>query len=476
MKRLQLLAALTLLAGCSALGPDYHRPVTPAPGSWKAPVAQSAGVLPAGAWWQAFKDADLDALEARALKASPQLAAAVARLEQARATARISAADLYPTVSFDPSANRSRQSDTRPLQPGVAAIGYSASDFRTPLDVSYEVDLWGRVRRASESALAQAQSSAADLATVRLTLQADVALNYFNLRELDTEIAVVQKTLELRSQRADLVQARVRRGAASELDGEREQADVASLSAEFAGLVRARAGLENAIAQLLGSAPSEVSIAPRAQPSQPPQIPAGLPAELLQRRPDVAAAERTLAARNAEIGIAQAAYFPRLSLTAALGFESASLSDLIKSGSRIWALGGAVAQPVFDSGRIKGSIDRARAIYAENLANYQQRVLVAFNEVDTALSDLGLLSNQASAQNDAVIHSAKASNLADIRYRAGVANLLDLLDAQRTELAARRSVAQVDGLRLATTVRLIKALGGGWQESALTAPPGQNKP
>lgn len=461
MRTLPLLGVVLLVAGC-AMGPDYRRPAVPAPAAWKAPAGAAAGLLPAH-WWELFHDPVLDDLEARALKGSPQLAAAMARLEQARATARVAAADLYPTLTFDPSANRSRQSENRPLQPGVPVLAYAANDFKTPLDVSYELDLWGRVRRSSESARAQAQASAADLATVRLSLQADIAQNYFNLRELDAEIAVQERNLQLRRERAGLVQARLRRGTASELDSEQEQADVASLTAELSALRRARAGLEDAIAVLLGEAPSAVAIPASAAQARPPEVPAGLPADLLQRRPDVANAERTLAARNAEIGIAQAGYFPRIGLTATLGLESAALSDLVKSGSRIWAFGAGATAPLFDAGRVRGTVERAKAAYAENLAQYQQRVLVAFQEVDTALSDLGHLSSQASAQAESVAHADRAAQLAAIRYKAGVASLLDLLDAQRTALAAQRGAAQVDGLRLVSTVKLIKALGGGWK-------------
>jgi multidrug efflux system outer membrane protein len=455
-----LLLALLLLSGCM-VGPDYKRPDTATTQGWKNPTEAGAANV-SERWWEIYNDPTLNSLEEQGALGSPQLTAAIARVTQARAIARITEADFYPQVTLDPSASRTRTSGNRPIQPGTAPIAYVANDFRVPLDVAYEIDLWGKIRRASESARAQAAAVANAYGTVKISLQSDIAQTYFTIRSLDSEYDILRRAIDFQKQGADLIRARYKGGAASELDVVRADAEVAANEAEMVGVERRREELENALAVLIGKQPAEFDLPANPLNILPPAIPVGLPSELLQRRPDVAQAERLLAARNADIGVAQAQYFPSITLTGGIGFESADLSDLVKSSSRIWGVAAGITQPIFDGGRIKGNVDRAKAAYEENLAIYRQQVLIAFQEVETSLSGLRLLSQQAEAESRAVSNSVRASEISVARYRAGLVFFLDVLDAERTRLANQRAATQIQGLQLVTSVGLIKALGGGW--------------
>jgi outer membrane protein, multidrug efflux system len=458
-----LTAYALLLSGCM-VGPDYRRPETAAPAAWKNPPADIVASGIGGKWWELYNDTTLNGLEEQADQASPQLMAAVARVTQARAIARITEADFYPSASLDPSVDRTRQSGNRPIQPGSPATAYVANRFRVPLTVSYEVDLWGKIRRASESVTAQARAVEAAYATVRLTLHADVAQTYFAIRSLDTEYDILRRTIEFQKQGTEIIRSRYRGGAASELDVVRADAEVATNESDLIAVQRRRAELEQALAVLVGKMPADFTLAANPLDILPPPIPIGLPSELLQRRPDVAQAERLVAARNAEIGVAQAAYFPSIQLTGGFGFESTDLSDLIKTDSRIWTFGAGLTQPIFEGGRIRGNVERAKAAYDENLAIYRHQVLVAFQEVETALSGLRLLAEQADAQARAVTNSDRAAGISASRYRAGLVYFLEVLDAERTRLSNQRLAAQIQGAQLVTSIGLIKALGGGWRD------------
>jgi outer membrane protein, multidrug efflux system len=453
------------LAGCAAVGPDYKRPSTTAPTDWKESSTQIAAAyrLPA-TWWEVFGDSTLNDLEEQARAQSPNLRAAAARVMQARAIAGIAEADYYPSVTLDPSVSRDRYSENRPAQPGTPVVGYTANHFRVPLDAAYEIDVWGRVRRAVESADARLDASADDYFTVLLTLQADIAQNYFALRSLDAERDVLRRAIEIRRRALELIQVRYEGGVGSDLDVTRIQTELASAESEAIGVGKRRAELEHAIAVLIGKAPAEFALIDNPLNLSPPVIPAGLPSELLVRRPDVARAERLLAARNAEIGVAQAAYFPSIRLTGAIGFDSAELGDLLKSGSVAGFLGAGVSWPIFDPGRIKGNVDLAKANYEENLAQYRSRVLTAFGDVEDALSGLRILAEQASAQARALAAAQQTAEISTVRYEAGLVIFLEVVDAERTRLATQRLATQIDGQRLVTSVSLIKALGGGWEE------------
>ncbi len=476
MARASLVAlALALATGCTTLGPDYQRPKTDVPpaykstndlGAWKA--GQPLDHLAKGAWWEHFNDATLNELEQRATLANQQLKAAFARVEQARATARVSKGELEPTLESNPSFRRERYSPNQ--QPSFGAI--TANTIRVPLDLSYEVDLWGRLKRGFESARADAQASLAALHTVQLALQGDVARNYFTLRALDAELATVVQTIALRKEQIQLVRSRIDAGVASELDVARAETELASAEAEQAGLSRQRAEFENALAVLLGEPASSFKLPalPNAQTAwqpQPPSIPAGLPSDLLERRPDVAEAERQLASANARIGVAKSASFPVLRLTGSGGFVSGDLENLFSLDSRVWSLGPSLSVPLFAGGRNQANLDRTQAAYEEAVARYRQQILVAFSEVESSLASLHHLARQAEAQSRAVASARRAAELANERYKGGIVSYLEVVDANRAALQIERATAQLTGQRLLVSVLLIKSLGGGWDNSAL---------
>jgi hydrophobe/amphiphile efflux-1 (HAE1) family protein/NodT family efflux transporter outer membrane factor (OMF) lipoprotein len=469
------IALLALVAAGCAVGPDYKKPETAAPAIYKASTnqiglwkeGQPLDTVPKGNWWEIFGDATLNELETQAAAANQQLKAAVARVDQARATARVSRSELFPALDFNPSFSRERFSPNQ--TPGFGNI--TANSFRVPLDLSYEIDLWGRVRRGFEAARADAVAGVAAYHNVLLTLQADIAQNYFALRALDAEIAVVEGTLDLRREQVSLVRSRFEGGIGNELDVARAETELASTQAEAAGLARQRAELENAIAILVGANPAAFTVARSTEKwnPQPPIIPAGLPAELLERRPDVAEAERQLAAANARIGVAKAAFFPVVRLTGSGGFLSGEFDDLFNWDSRVWSIGPSVSLPIFAGGRNKANLERSRAAYDESVAAYRQRILVAFGEVETSLAGMQHLATQSEAQNRALASARRAAELATERYRAGIVSYLEVVDANRGALQTERGNAQLAGQRLAVAVQLIKALGGGWNEEALLA-------
>ncbi|HMJ92276.1 MAG TPA: efflux transporter outer membrane subunit, partial [Candidatus Acidoferrum sp.] len=483
-------AVLTLLAivvtGCTSVGPDYKQPTNSVPAAYKS-IADTNNLgawkegkpldnVPKGAWWEVFSDQRLNELEQRATESNQELRAAVARVEQSRASARVARAEFLPTLDANPSWIRERYSPNQepsfgrvdPVTGDISAL--TAATMRVPFDLSYEVDLWGRVRRSFESARADAQSSLAALHNVLLTLQADLAQNYFNLRSLDAEIATVRGQIQLRQELVRLARSRFEGGIGNDLDIARAENEHATTEAELAAVLRRRAELENAIAILVGENPAQFTLTPVTNivvAGQPPGIPSGLPAELLERRPDVAQAERDLASANARIGIAKAAFFPVVRLTGSGGFVSGDIESLFKWESRIWALGPSVSLPIFAGGRNMANLNRSRAAYDEAVAKYRQQVLVAFGDVENSLSGLQFLSQQSSAQDRAAANAQRAAELATERYRAGIVSFLDVVDAHRGTLAAQRGQAQLAGHRFVATVQFIKALGGGWHDSSL---------
>ena len=459
---------VSILSACT-VGPTYQAPANAAAKGWKEAAPENKGAIQLQQkWWEVFGDPKLNELEEEALKGNFQLQAAAARVRQARAIARVTDADLLPTVNFDPDAQRNRQSANRPVQPGSTVRDYTANRFRVPLDMSYEIDFWGKLRRASESAVARAQSAQYGYQTVALTMAGDIAQNYFALRSLDAESVILRNTIALRNQGLALARSRYRGGITSEFDVTRGEAEVAATEAELIGIGKRRAELENAIAVLLGKSASEFKLAELALSISVPKIPVGLQSDLLQRRPDVAEAERALAARNAEIGVAKAAFFPTIRLTGQAGFESADLSDIVRLSSRIWTAGIGVVLPVFEGGRNKANLERVQAVFDENRAQYQGRVVVAFQEVESSLAGLRIMAEQSDAQTRAVVSAQKSAQISISRYKAGLVTYLEVIDTERTTLANQRLVAQLAGQRMAGSVALIKALGGGWQADAKT--------
>ena len=469
-----VLAGPEAKAGALTIGPDYRQPTNSLPqnykteelGQWKE--GRPLDGVPKGRWWEIFGDARLDDLETQALTANQGLKAAVARVDQARATARVARSDLLPSLNLEPSFNRQRYSPNQ--SPDFGAL--TASTFQMPLDLSYEIDLWGRVRRGFESARADAQASLAAFGNVLLTLQADVAQNYFRLRAVDAEIATVLGTVNLRREQVQLVRSRFNGGIGNDLDIARAETELATTEAEAASLARQRAELENAIAILVGSNPASFRLAAAGAGDwnpQPPEIPAGLPADLLERRPDVVGAERQLASANAKIGVAKAAFFPVLTLTGSGGYLSADVENLFNWNSRVWSIGPSVSLPIFAGGRNRANYQRSWAVFEEAVANYREQVLVAFGEVENSLSGIRDLADQASAQQRAVTNALRAAELATDRYRSGIVSYIEVVDANREALQAERDNAQLAGQRLVAAVQLIKTLGGGWDRQQIFA-------
>jgi outer membrane protein, multidrug efflux system len=475
-----LLGALLVLAGCS-LAPPYEAPSTPATatfkevprtlnqaegGTWK--TAQPSEDAARGEWWKVFDDPQLNDLEQRAMDANQNLKAAAARVKQARAMNQAARAGLFPSLDAGFGPTRERVSAASLLQPDGTNVPQQTL-WRAQASASYEVDLFGRVSSTVDAARADTQRNEALYRSVLLALQADVAQNHFAVRELDAEAQVIAQAVQLREQTLNLVKRRYAEGEITDLDVSRATAELATAQSDAMTVQRLRAASEHSLAVLLGSAPAEFSMA--RDPLKPVdlRIPPGLPSSLLERRPDIAAAERAMAAANARIGVAKAAFFPSLTLTGSGGFESATLGDLFKWSSRAFLLGPlagtALNIPIFDGGRRKGNLANARAVYEEDVADYRQQVLVAFREVEDSLSDLRILEAQTATQNDAVKASQRAADLSRVQYDEGAVNYLDVLDAERTVLQARRAAVRLQGVQAASTVNLIRALGGGWGDA-----------
>ena len=467
-----LLAPFAGQAGILTIGPDYKQPTNFIPESYKAmelgqwKEGRPLDSVPKGNWWEVFGDPKLNDLESKAMRANQSLKAAVARVDQARATARVARSELLPSLNLDPSFNRQRYSPN--ALPSFGSL--TANTWQAPLDLSYEIDLWGRVRRGFESARAEAQGFLAAFGNVLLTLEADVAQNYFRLRALDAEIATVSGTVDLRKEQVRLVRSRFNGGIGNELDIARAETELATTEAEAASLAQRRAELENAIAILAGSNPASFHLAAIGAGNwnpPTPEIPAGLPSDLLERRPDVAQAERQLASANARIGVAKAAFFPVLTLTGSGGYLSADVETLFNWSSRTWSIGPSLSLPIFAGGRNRANYRRSKAVFEESVANYRQRVLVAFGEVEDSLSGIRHLAEQSAAQQRAVTNARRAVELATERYRSGLVSYIEVVDASRDALQAERGNAQLAGQRLIADVQLIKALGGGWNDFAV---------
>ncbi len=466
-------AVAMLLAGCAA-GPDYHRPAVEMPVAWKveAPFREGApnDVAAKGPWWLRFGDTQLDVLEQQALAGSPTLVAASARLTQARATLTASNAGLFPQFALAARAGRFEISPNRPLTNyGSPNFSTVQNDFLPLLTASYEVDLAGRVRRTIEGARASVEQSAADLENVRLLLTAELATDYFSLRELDIELDVVLRSIEFQRRALDLATARHDLGAASGLDVAQQQALLDSTLTQVDVLRRQRAQFEHAIATLIGAPAPTFALAQDVRPLVPPQVPIGVPSDVLERRPDVASAERAMAAANAQVGVANAAFYPSIILASAYGYESTALSSLFSVPSLVWSVGAALTQPIFDAGRIRANFDFARAGYDVTVANYRRVVLTAMQEAEDGITGMAAL-DRATAQAKVAIGSTKqVLDIATSRYEGGVATYLEVITAQQALLNNERLEAQLQGQLLVTSVFLVKALGGDWQGSATTA-------
>ncbi len=453
------LLVLLGMAGCS-VGPDYKRPEVEVPDQWRWKEAGPRDEDPKGPWWEMFGDPELNRLEELAMGANQDLKGAVARVEQGRARARVSASEFFPEIAAHPSWQRYRTSATTassfPMEP------ITANDFRLPIDLSYEVDLWGRVRRSFESARNEMLASAADYQQVLFTLQADLAVTYFRLRSLEQEVEILDQTVLMRRRNHEVFQARFNAGYSSQLEVTRSKTDLANATLGHADAQRRRAELLDALAVLCGAAPSGFEIAQGVEAPVIPEVSPGIPSELLERRPDIAKAERQLAARNAEIGVAYAAFFPSIRLTGNAGFQSGELEDLFHWESRAWSLGPNVTIPISAMGINQSRLKRARGVYEEAVAQYRQSVLLAFREVDDSLAALRFLKEEVETARDSRENARKSAELSVVRYKQGLLDYYGVIDAERSRLEAELQSVRVDVERMLSTIRLIKAIGGGW--------------
>ncbi|MGN6702124.1 MAG: efflux transporter outer membrane subunit [Burkholderiaceae bacterium] len=462
-----------LLAGCAA-GPDYRKPEVAMPAAWKVEAPWRAAApndaAAQGPWWNAFGDARLDALERRALADSPTLAIAAARLAQARATLDAATAARYPQLGVNVRDARQRISGNRPLTNyNSPNFSTTQNDYAASLTASYEADFAGRVQRSIEGARASAEQSASDIENVRLLLTADVATAYFNLRELDVELDVVSRAIGLQRRALDLARARHDLGASSGLDVAQQQALLDSTLTQVDLLRKQRAQFEHALATLTGAPAPGFEIAPDLRPLTPPAVPLGVPSEVLERRPDVAAAERAMAAANAQIGVAAAAFYPSVTLSANGGVDSRTLPALFDVPSLVWSLGASLAQPLFDAGRRDANLAGARAGYDATVAGYRRVVLTAMQEVEDGITGVATLERAHDQALRAVASAARVLDLANSRYEGGVTSYLDVITAQQSQLNSERQAAQLQGQRLLISVYLIKALGGGWERDPALA-------
>jgi NodT family efflux transporter outer membrane factor (OMF) lipoprotein len=461
------IAALQLTA--CVVGPKYHPPAAQAPaaykevGDWKP--AQPNDENLGGSWWKIFQDPQLDALELQVNVSNQNLKAAEAQFRQARAVLRYYRADYYPTVTAGPSATRTLVSANSPTSTILRGATYN--DFVLPFDVSYQADVWGRVRKNVESYREQAQASAADLATVNLSMHADLAVDYFQARSLDAEEQLLNSTVKEYEQALELNENRFQGGIASEVDVEQAKTQLETTRAQAIDVGVARAQYEHAVAILIGKPPAELSLPALPLTAPPPHVPIAVPSELLERRPDIAAAERRVAAANAQIGVAKSAYYPLINLGASGGFESSAITTLINGPSGLWSIGLSAVGTVFDVGRRRSLNDQARAAYDYQVAAYRENVLTGFQQVEDNLAAVRILENEAKVQNEAVGAAERSLDLSVTRYKGGVTSYLEVITAQSAALADEVTAVNILGRRMANTVLLIQALGGGWDRSSL---------
>jgi NodT family efflux transporter outer membrane factor (OMF) lipoprotein len=467
MKNRAPLACLCIWLGACSFAPHYTRPSVEEPppayqeaAGWK--TAQPADVQSRGPWWEIFHDEQLNALEGQVTNANQDIKAAFARLQQARAQTRIARSSLGPTLTVDPRATRERQSANVPNFNGSRSRTFN--DFELDADVSYEIDLWGRIRSSVASARASEQASAADLATLDLSLHAELASDYFTLRSEDTQQSLLDQTAADYSSALELTQNLYSGGAAALADLDQAQAQLQTALTQASDMRLRRAQTEHAIAVLLGESPSKFHVDPEPLKLEvgPPGIDAGLPSALLERRPDIAAAERRVAAANAQIGVARAAYFPVFSLSGTAGFESTQASNLITAPSLLWAVGPSAVLTVIDGGLHRAQSAQAHAAYDEQVASYRGAVLAAYQEVEDNIAALRQLQEESVSQAAAVAATTGALEQAQYRYKAGIATYLEVVVAENASLSARLSAADIQVRRMIASVQLVKALGGGW--------------
>lgn len=466
-------AVFLFVAGCT-VGPKYQRASAPVPAKWDVtePWRESAprDQIAKGEWWSVFQNDELSALAKEALDANQTIKVATARLEQARQAAALEIATEFPTLSTAPSAERQRLSGNRPSSGNVRITGpVSQTNFTLPFVASYEADLFGQRRRSIEASQASYQASAADLENVRLVIASELAGDYFTLRQLDSELNILNRTVETLQKGLQLVESRHAGGLASGLDVAQEETLLNTTKTQAVLLQQQRKQVEDAIAVLLGKPAPDFRLAPKELSAEPPALDAGLPSDLLERRPDIAEAERQMAVANAQIGIARSAYFPSLNLFAGGGWQAADIAKLLNVQSTFWAVGANVAQAIFTGGSRRAQTQFAKAGYDASVASYRDTVLNAFREVQDDVTGLLVLEQAFHSQEKAVDSARRTVDIATSRYVGGLVSYLDVVNAQQSLLNNEQELAVIRGQRLVTSVLLVKALGGGWDASSLAA-------
>ncbi len=466
-----LIATLAAALGSCMVGPDYVRPAAPAPAAYREAVnwkvATPSDDAPRGNWWETFGDADLNALEAQIDISNQTVLAAEARVREARAATQAARAALFPFVSANGAAVRSSRSTGTSSNSNSNFSSGVSNSYNIALDASWELDLWGGIRRSVEASSTSAQASAADLAAAKLSAQALLAQDYLLLRVEDAQIALLRETVANYERSLQLTRNQYAAGVVARGDVAQAETQLKATQAQVVDAGITRAQLEHAIAVLVGKPPSELTIAPATLAAVFPAIPVAVPSALLERRPDIAAAERRTASANAQIGVAQAAFFPAVTLSATGGLQSSVIGSLLSLPNRYWSLGAQVAQAVFDAGLRSAQKAEAVATYDETVANYRSTVLSGFQDVEDNLSSLDLLAQEAAFQEDAVKSAQQAAAIALNQYKAGTASYLAVVVLQAAALNNERTALGIQGRRLAASVGLIKALGGGWNADAL---------
>ena len=465
-KTLITLTGLILFAGCS-FAPKYAKPEFQTPAQFKETAgwktAEPNDAVIRGQWWEMFHEPELNALEDQATLSNQTVAVALANFLAARAVVKQTRSQYFPTVTASPSVTRSRQS-----QSSSSSSPSTITEYALPFDASWELDFWGRIRNSVKASSLEAQATLADLENVRLTVQAEVAADYFQLRVLDAQQQLLNATVRAYQESLKLTQVQQDTGLTAGQDIEQAKTLLDLTRAQAIDLGIQRAQLEHAIATLLGKPASLFSIATNSRAATPVAIPSGIPSQLLERRPDIAAAERRVAEANAQIGVARAAYFPTITLSGAVGYQGSSLGNLVSGPGMIWSVGATLAQTLFDAGKRKAITEQARAIYQGTVANYRQTVLTAFQEVEDNLSTLRILSQELQQQNAAVASSQRYLTIATGRYQSGIDSYLNVITAQTMLLSNQRTATNLRMQQLTASVQLIKALGGGWDVSQRT--------
>jgi multidrug efflux system outer membrane protein len=457
-------AALMISAGCM-VGPKYQRPATPAPPQYKegaSPDRAKPNPIGYSNWWLVFHDEELNHLEQQADGANQDIKAAIARVEQAQAYLKVSRSYLFPTLSAGGSASRNREAQNRPNNGNTGGRAATYNDFQASMLLGYEIDFWGKIRHSVEAVAATEQSNEANLHFVRLVAETGLAMNYFGLRELDAEREVLLATLQALQQAEQLTEMRRKGGLASDYDVFQAKTLLDQTEAQAKHIEIQRAQFEHVIAVLSGQLPSTFSLPRHPLQGVPPALPAGLPSELVEHRPDIQSMERTLAASNAQIGVARALQFPQFTISAAAGFESVNPASLLGWQNSLASLGTGVLAPVFTGGRLKAQVEQTKAGYRETLAQYQGAVLTAFQQVEDQLAALRILSGEAASTGSAVNDAQHTEQIAINQYKAGLVNYLNVVNAQTTLLYNQRTQTQILGEQMVASVALVKALGGGW--------------